>query len=294
MQEKGFDPEQEQQMLHEKLTRSGAISQEKFHAAVQEAAGKGIPLSRHLVESGAVEKSVLYETLAENYGVSYIDVSTFNISQDAVKAVSADLAHRYRCVPLFKIGDTLSLAMENPLDLAAIDHLRRASQCEIDPCLGAPGDIETALTENYGASNAVENLIERLSGKTPPSEAGDAGVKAPSWRQTKGPKLGAAADENAVIELEDLILRQAYEEGASDIHVEPDEDCLKIRYRVDGILQEAPSPPKRLEQKIISRIKILAEMDIAESRRPQDGKIKARFQDKDVDIRVSAMPTVDG
>lgn len=253
-----------------------------------------MPLGRCLIESGIVPKAKVYEMLAEVYGVPYVDVLNFQISPEAIKAIPGELAHRYKAIPLFKIGNTVNLAMENPTDIAAIDHFSRKSQSEIDVCLGASEDIDEALKEHYGAGNSVSRLLESLSRER------THGVKETEFKTFKPrpvSKLNFPARSKAdhpVIQLVDLMVRDAYEEGASDIHIEPEEKMLRIRYRVDGVLHEAHTPPKELESEIISRVKILAEMDIAETRLPQDGRIKMNIQGKEVDMRISSMPTVYG
>lgn len=288
--------EQDKQLLGQKLREQGLISAEDLAKALEEADKSGVSLPRYLVQAGLVGKSKVYETLAEIYGVPYVDISTFQIAQDAIEAIPAELAHRYHAIPLFKIGDTLNVAMENPNDVMALDHLSRRCQYTIDPCLGSEEDIEQALKEYFGAASSISELLQALSQER--KEGNRPGLKKPpTVAKSFLGGLGlddAGMTEYPVVQLVDLIFRQAYEERASDIHIEPEEKMLRIRYRVDGVLHEAATPPKELESEIISRIKVLAEMDIAETRVPQDGRIKMKIHDHEVDMRVSSMPTIHG
>ncbi len=271
------------------MISSGLLTADQLSQASIKADEKGVPLPRYVAEAGMAARGKVYEALAEVYGVPYMDVANFEVSADALRAVPADLAHRYKAMPLFKIEHTLTVAMENPTDVSAIDHLRQKSGCEIDVCLAPAEDIEGALKEHYGSATAVTQLLESLSKERRLRSRVD-----PKARSGGGRATGSAAGGTSVVELVDLLIRQAYEEGASDIHIEPEEKMLRVRYRVDGVLHEAAAPPKELESEIITRIKILAEMDIAENRLPQDGRIKMKLYDNQVDMRVSSVPTVYG
>ncbi len=283
---------EDQKAFGKKVFESGLVTQEKLSEAEVQASEKGIPLHRFLVEAGWLKKEAAYELLAGFYGVPYVDVSNFKISPEALQVIPGELAHRYKVIPLFKIGDSLNVAMENPAEVSAIDHLAQKTRCQIDPCLGALDDIEAALNQHYGSGRAVSSLLETLSRERSrrPKSAPMPAAPRPASRLDVSAKNGKAS----VISLVDMIIRQAHEEGASDIHVEPEEKMLRIRYRVDGVLHEASTAPKELESEIISRLKILSEMDIAETRVPQDGRMKINTGDQDIDIRVSSVPTVYG
>lgn len=285
--------DQEVIALGKKLVDAGLLTSDRLSDASRKANEKGVVLPRFLVDSGIIPKSKVYETLAEIFSVPYVDVSNFQISPEAIQCISADLANRYKAIPLFKIGNTLNIAMENPSDVSALQHLAQKSRCEIDVCLGASSDIDSALKEHYGAGNFVNQLLKSLSAERKIRTKSD-GKNLQSVRSRDAAAYTSASSEHPVIRLVDLIIRQAFDEGASDIHIEPEEKMLRIRYRVDGVLHEASQPAKELESEIISRIKVLAEMDIAETRVPQDGRIKTSLSGKDVDMRVSTMPTVYG
>lgn len=280
---------EDEKNFSKKILESGLVPADKLAEAEHQAAVRGIALPQYLIQSSLLTKEAAYEALAGIYGVPYVDISNFKISEEAVQAVPGELAHRYKVIPLFKIGDSLNVAMMNPGELSAIDHLTQKSRCRIDPCLGAAEDIESALTQYYGSGNAVSHLLESLSRER--SRRPKPAPVAAAGPALKGDRLKTGT---SVISLVDLILRQAFEEGASDIHIEPEEKILRVRYRVDGVLHEASSAPKELESEILSRVKILSQMDIAETRLPQDGRIKMAFDGKEIDMRVSSIPTVYG
>lgn len=280
---------EDQKTFSKKLIDSSLLTPEKLAEAEKRCAERGTELPHYLVEASLLPKETVYQELAEVYGVSFVDIANFKISTEALETIPGELAHRYKVIPLFKIGDSLNVAMVNPSELSAIDHLAQKSQCRIDPCLGVLEDIESALNQHYGAGSAVTNLLESLGRE----------------RMRKVKSVGSAAavtttrsrmipGTGSVVTLVDLILRQAHDEGASDIHIEPEEKMLRVRYRVDGVLHEASTAPKQLESEVISRLKVLAEMDIAETRIPQDGRIKMNFEGNEVDMRVSSIPTVYG
>ncbi|MDP3921645.1 MAG: ATPase, T2SS/T4P/T4SS family [Candidatus Omnitrophota bacterium] len=283
----------DQNALGEKLVQAGALTQEQFSASAGDATANGTSLVRQLLSSGLVSKAKVYETLADVYGVPYIDISNFQISPDAIKCLSGEIAHRYRAIPLFKIGETLNVTMENPADVGAVDRITQKSKCHVDVCLSAPEDIEEALRTHYGSGNAINELLATFS-KERSHRYRELQKKPAQGLSFMPAPVKKEMGVKPVIQLVDLIIKQAYEEGASDIHIEPEEKMLRVRYRVDGVLHEAAEPPKEMESEIISRIKVLAEMDIAETRIPQDSRIKMDIQGKNVDMRVSTMPTVYG
>lgn len=278
--------DQEKTALCRKLVESGKMREEDVSSVIAEAAREGLTVAAFLSRSKRVAKGDVYSALAEVFSVPFVDISNFRISPEAIQAVPGDLAHRHRLIPLFKIGNTLNVAMENPSDVSGVDLLAKKTRCSIDICLAAPDDVDAALREHYGSGNAIHELLESL-------EKEKKHITARSSREGKG-KVRLRFEDKPVIQMVDLILRQACEEGASDIHIEPEEDMLRIRFRVDGVLHETATPPKDMQSEILSRVKVLAEMDIAETRVPQDGRIKIRIQEKDVEMRVSCMPTVYG
>lgn len=288
---------QEEIELGKKMVESGILTAAQWEQAEAACGQEAVSLAQYLVRHAVVAKAKVYEMLAEVYGVPYADLASLQITDEIIRLIPADLAYRFKLVPIFKIGNALNVAMQNPSEVAAIDQLAQKTGLEIEVCLGAADDIEAVIQEHYGAGNSMSRLLDSLQHerahrvKPQAGAAAKPGILAPPQKSSVTYKT---TGERPVIQLVDLMIRQAYEEGASDIHVEPEEKALRIRYRVDGVLHEASSPPKDLESEIISRIKILAQMDIAENRVAQDGRIKMKINDKEIDMRVSVVPTVYG
>lgn len=267
-----------------KLVQSGKISESDLSQAEEKARENRISLDLWLSHTGLVPKTLIYEAIAEIYGVPYVDLSNFQVSAEVIPLVPRAIATKYKLIPMFKLKNVLNIAMQNPTDLTAMDVLRQKTGCEIDICLGAPDDIERALHQHYGVSGELSHLLDSIKE--------DGSDKSPLLQ---GRSLSADSMETKpVISIVDMLLQQAVEEDASDIHIEPDEKVFRIRYRVDGVLHEAASPPKKLQNEIISRIKIMSNLDIAETRLPQDGRLKVTLQDKQMQMRVSTIPTLHG
>ena len=175
--------------------------------------------------------------------------------------------------------------MADPLNVFAIDDLQARAKCKIAPAVASEADILKAIDQYYGISESMEEVIK---------EASEEKFKMVEVEEVDLDKIEALAEEMPIIKLVNLIIMQAIKDRASDIHIEPEKDKLRTRYRIDGILYGVPSPPKRLQPAIVSRIKIMAGMDIAEKRLPQDGRIRLRMRNKDIDLRVATLPTMFG
>ncbi|MFH1868442.1 MAG: type II secretion system ATPase GspE [Candidatus Omnitrophota bacterium] len=266
------------------LLKKGMISQEQLDKATDESKKKGLSVDKVLLKMGIVTEENIASVLSERLGIPFMDLSNYSIDSSLIRLVPEALAQRFKLIPLFKIGETLTVAMVNPRDINAIDQIRQKSKCEIEPVLATEMAIKNAIDRYYGVEDSVDEIVTKIT-----QAKQKQGVKEDSPEE-----LAKLADDTPVIKLVNLIIQQAVKDKASDIHIEPDEKVLRVRYRIDGILHEGIKPPKDLEPAIISRIKVLADMDIAEKRKPQDGKIQAKAQGKDVDLRVSTFPTVHG
>ncbi|MEO0077999.1 MAG: ATPase, T2SS/T4P/T4SS family [candidate division WOR-3 bacterium] len=234
-----------------------------------------------------VTREQLYEHFARELNVPYIDLANFMVDPELLKLIPEDVARRVRAVPLFQVDGSLTVAMANPDDIGALDELRRIIDLEINPALADPEAIDEILNHHChaGQGAVMECVLTEL-------EADEAlhFIEAESADKT----LEQLASEAPVVRLVNSMLEQAAREHASDIHVEPDEDTLRVRMRVDGLLRETGSWPAKLHQAVVSRIKILAGMDISDKRRPQDGRFDIAFGGRQLDTRVSTFPTVYG
>ncbi len=265
--------------LSEILLSDNVVSSEQLEEAVLRAEKGKISLLQVLVETGYAAKEEIYTVIADNIGVPFIDVSSYVIDPEVSKLVPKEMASEHLICPLFKIEGTLTVAMADPTDFMLLDRVRAKSCCEVEACLAPEDDLKQAIEQSYGGGTAYgTNTMGKLEG----------------IRITEDEGVASITEETPVSKLVELIITQAVRDRASDIHVEPEEDILRIRFRIDGILYEIPSPPKSLELAIISRIKVMANLDIATSRIPQDGHFKRMIDAKEVDARVSTIPTIYG
>ena len=262
------------------LLKQNLITQVQVEKAKDEVKRTGMKLEMALEKLGFITEEDIAEARANALGFLYMNLEDYVIDAELTKLIPENVASRYKAVPLFKIMDTLTVAMADPSDIQALDHIRRISKVDnVDPVLVSSRSIEKVLDFYYGQGNSVEEIVKAIESKKLLADKGT---------------LSEVAEEPPIIKLVNILISEAVKDRVSDIHIEPEMDVLRVRYRIDGILHEVHSLPKKLQSAVVSRIKILAEMDIAESRRPQDGKIRVKLENKDLDIRVSTFPTVHG
>ncbi|MBU1923959.1 MAG: Flp pilus assembly complex ATPase component TadA [Candidatus Omnitrophica bacterium] len=262
------------------LLKQNLITQVQVEKAKDEVKRTGIKLEKALEKLGFINEEDIAEARANASGFLYMNLEDYVIDAELTKLIPESIANKYKAVPLFKIMDTLTVGMVDPSDIQALDHIRRISKVDsVDPVLVSAKSIEKVLDFYYGQGNSVEEIVKSIESKNLFGNTGD---------------LTEVAEEPPIIKLVNILISDAVKDRVSDIHIEPEIEVLRVRYRIDGILHEVHSLPKKLQSAVISRIKILAEMDIAENRRPQDGKISVKLENKDLDIRVSTFPTVHG
>lgn len=272
------------------LVDRGVISEDQLSEAEGMAASLGIRVEDALVRLDYVDAAEVSNAQAQEFGYEAIDLGTLEIPQAVIGLVPESVARENVVLPLRMDGDSLVVAINDPMKFEVIDKLRFILNREIK-CEVSPNDaILTAINRHYGQSEteSVDSMLQEFT-----ETAIDFTQTEVQEAETSG---DAAADDDGapIIRLVNLIVSEALNMRASDIHVEPFEDRIRIRYRIDGKLVERDSPPKRLLGAIISRMKIMASIDIAEKRRPQDGRIKTRVGTKEIDLRVSIMPTNHG
>jgi len=236
-----------------------------------------------MVDSGFVDESGFYRTIAEALGAEYVDFGDKEIAPAILKLIPSGLARLHRALPIGLSGNTLRVALADPLDPRAAEDLRFALGKDVDVVVAPTEQIDNRIKEYYGAdTTSMEDVLKQLG------EAGE-------MLQIRGDETAAAVEAEAnatpIIRFVDLILYQAIQDRASDIHFEPFENEFKIRYRVDGALYEMSPPPRHLALPVISRVKVMANMNIAERRLPQDGRIQKNIAGRHVDLRVSTLPT---
>jgi type IV pilus assembly protein PilB len=281
--------------LGELLTKAQLISEAQLQHALDEQAQSGGRLGEHLIRLGFVGEDDILDCLSQQYGVPSINLRHFDIEETIIRLIPADVARKYQFIPVSKTGATLTVAMSDPTNVFAMDDITFITGYRVEPVVASEEALREAIDRYYGTTHAIElkKVMEDLSTVDETSlevleEEEDLDVT----------DLEASADEAPVVRLVNLILTDALKRGASDIHVEPYEKSYRVRFRIDGVLYEIMNPPMKLKDAISSRIKILAKLDIAEKRLPQDGriKIKMKFQGKlkELDYRVSTLPTLHG
>lgn len=273
---------EERKLIDEYLLEKGIITEAQLKEALKEAERTNRKIGEILVRRGFAKEEDIARALSEKLGFTFVDLSTYQIENEAVALIPKEAAIRLGAIPIFKVGNSLSVAMINPLDVAGIDELGCLSGgLRIKPVLGTASGIKEAIGKHYG-EEAVSG--ERLA-KTEPRKPQTEGEPA---------RLVQEASQAPVIKLVNQLIEEAVKSGASDIHLEPQEDGFYCRLRIDGVLHETEPPPKKLQLAVISRLKIMAEMDIAQSRLPQDGRIQTKTLGRDIDLRVATFPTIHG
>ncbi|OGP41562.1 MAG: type II secretion system protein GspE [Deltaproteobacteria bacterium GWD2_42_10] len=273
--------------IGEILLEEGLIKGEELEKALQEQTKTRARLASILVNLGYLSEDAMLKALSIQMGIPFLTLRDYpKIPPVIDPPLSVKFLKQYKLIPLEKRDSILKVAMSDPLDSFAINGLRLATDCAIEPCIGRERDILTVIDQYYGGTVTMEKIIEGIEEKE---------MEVAPWQvEEEIEHLRDLAQEAPIINLVNLLITRAVERRASDIHIEPFEDGLHIRYRIDGILHQTESPPKNLHPAIVSRIKIMAKLNIAERRLPQDGRIKLKVLGKDIDIRVSSVPMLYG
>lgn len=249
---------------------------------------RGTGVIDELEESGMVTRDEITQTLAGHYGMEYVTLRDMDIAPEVIEAVPADVARRYRIMPVWLRDNELTIAISNPQDMETLDSIRYVLKYDVQAVVASKKEIKSQINLFYSSKTS---LVE--TGFAELTEASMAGISTEDTTAMFGDE--AATEEDApIIKLVSLIIMEAFRQKASDIHIEPMEKKLRVRYRIDGVLHEKESPPKRLQSAIIQRLKIMSNMKIAEKRVCQDGRIQINVMGRDLDLRVSSVPTNHG
>ncbi|MCK9554618.1 type II secretion system ATPase GspE [bacterium] len=263
----------------------GLVDEESVEKAKEHSVKTGKSFQEALVELGLCREIDILKALAVQFGMEFIQLSDIDIPKDIIKLIPPETAKKYKIVPIKKKGDTLTVALFEPTDADIFDNLSFVLKCNIEGVVATKEDILAALDKYYGVTEeTVDKMIAELS-------EGDITFLD---EKTRNAEEEGVAEEAPVIKLVSLLILEAFKMRSSDIHLEPLERKFRVRYRIDGVLHEMQSPPKRLQGSIISRIKIMSNMSIAEKRLPQDGRIKINLMGKEIDLRVSSLPANHG
>ena len=270
--------------LSEALLASKLLTPEQLGNIVEAHQRQGGALSRHIIESGYIEEASFRDFLSSVFRVAAVDLGSMEIDNEIIKLVPEDIATRFQLVPVGRQGRVLEVAMANPDNLFAIDDLKFYTGLEVRPLVAPESAIKDAIDRYYDRAQTLKSVMDEMDGDIDVIDDAD------ELLATR--EMEAESQAAPVVKLVNSLLADAVQRGASDIHVEPYEKNMRVRYRIDGILHDMMSPPNRLKSAIISRMKIMAELDIAERRVPQDGRIKLRIGSKNIDMRVSTLPTL--
>jgi type IV pilus assembly protein PilB len=273
------------QPLGEILKQKGIINQAQLTEVLAIGKRTNERVGKVLVNLGYCTEKDISDGLADQYGIPSVMLSSVIIEPEVLKLVPETVARKYMVIPFSLEGDTLKAAMLDPLDVFAIDELKKLTSLNIEPVVTTETEIMKALGQYRDMGSFLEEAVSKVQAL---------GVELLKGEDELPEKLEKIAGETSIVQLVNHLISKAVMDGASDIHVEPDEDILRVRSRVDGVLQETVTLPLKLHAAVLSRIKILGELDIAEKRLPQDGRFVVKVGARDIDLRLSTLPTIFG
>ncbi len=273
-----------EEALPEILVQDGSVTADQMEKAVEEKRIAGGRIDHILVKNGFVSEKALMASIAVHLNIPPIDLGKFRPSPDVIELVSRQVATFYQAIPVARLKNTLTLAMIDPLNVLAIDDIRLISGLEVQPAICSEKEFREALQNFYSSKASMAHLLKDAAPAT-------VEVKKDIDQDINIDELIEQTGQVSIVKIVNLMLVQAIKDRASDIHIEPFEKELKLRYRVDGVLHETTAPPKHMQNAIISRVKIMSNLDIAERRLPQDGRFRIKAHGREVDFRVSCLPT---
>jgi type IV pilus assembly protein PilB len=282
--------------LGEILIKEKLINDDQLKQALVFQQKNGGRLGTCLIKMGMISDDAITEVLSRQYGVPSINLKYYEVDPSVIKLIPQDTAVRYQIVPLSRVGATLTIAMTDPTNVFAMDDIKFMTGFNVEPVVASEAAVHEAIAKFYGDVESGEELTKVMK-DLGAEEAADLELAAEEQEMDLA-SLEKAAEEAPIIKLVNLVLTDAVKRGASDIHIEPYERELRIRFRVDGMLQSVMTPPLKLKDAITSRVKIMAKLDISEKRLPQDGRIMIKYRSqnriKELDFRVSTVPTLFG
>lgn len=270
--------------IAKKLLESALVSQEQMSRALEVQKNEGGTLSYNLVKSGAISEKAFSEFMGQVYNVPSVDLDASAPQDDVVAMIPAEVATKFQVVPVRREGRLLTVAMANPDNIFAIDDIKFITGLEVKPVVATETAIKKTIDRIYDSADSLASIMKDMEEDFEIVEEYDDDIPLEEVQSSDAP----------VVKLVNSLISDAVARGASDIHIEPYEKIVRVRYRIDGMLHEMMSPPFKMRGAIISRLKIMAELDIAEKRVPQDGRIKIRINGKPIDLRVSTLPTIFG
>jgi len=281
--------------LGEMLLKAGLVTQAQLQEALEAQKKNGGRLGLNLVKLGIVREDDITQLLSEQYGVPFINLRHFEIDQAVIKLIPCEVAQKYLVIPVNRTGATLTIAMADPTNVFAMDDIKFMTGYNVEPVVASEVALREAIDQYYGSTHALE--LKKVMDEMAEQET-EALEVLEEEEELDVHKLEAATEDAPVVKLVNIVLTDSIKKTASDIHIEPYEKDFRVRYRIDGVLYEIMHPPMKLRDAIISRLKIMAKLDISEKRLPQDGRIKIKMKlqgkNKEMDYRVSVLPTLFG
>ena len=273
--------------LGDMLVKAALITREQLNQALQQQQTSGGRIGTNLVKLGFISEDDITSFLSRQYGVPSINLSHFEIDANVIKLIPSEIAQKHQVIPINRTGNVLTVAMTDPSNIFAIDDIKFMTGFKVEPVVAAETSIRNSINKYYDSAGMVEDIMKGFDDK-------DVEALKDDEDSVNAAELGKAAEDAPVVKLVNLVLTDAVKKGASDIHIEPYEKSFRVRYRIDGVLYDVMQPPTRLKAAMTSRVKIMAQLDIAERRLPQDGRIKIKMAGKEMDFRVSTLPTLFG
>ncbi|MEY4916546.1 MAG: hypothetical protein RL616_459, partial [Verrucomicrobiota bacterium] len=279
------------------LVEDGLLSAGQIEELLERQKKEGARLVKLLVDKDKqyVSDQDLAVCMGRVLNVPPVNLARVSIIPEVVELIPRDMAHNHKVVPLSRLDNKLFLAMADPLNVLALDDVKRTTKMEVSPLIASEKAIMEKLQAIDAAkSGSMEDIIQDAQKRSDAEGGDDIESVKESMDDVNLDALAASSEEAPVIKLANLVVLQAIKDRASDVHLEPFEKSLRLRYRIDGVLVDATPPPKQMQLALISRFKIMSNLDIAERRLPQDGRMRVKVSGKDFDLRVSILPTVHG
>jgi type IV pilus assembly protein PilB len=270
--------------IPQRLLEAGLIDDGAHSKALQQQKSSGGTIMANLVKIGAITEESLLDFLSRLYSTPPVDLKSYEPDPALTKLIPGDVATKFQALPIARAGRRLVVAMANPTNLFAIDDIKFITGFDVEPQVATESQLKRALDRAYDSAGTMADVMKGIED--------DLSIIEEEEADTDGGE--AIADEAPIVKLVNSLIADAVRKGASDIHVEPYEKHLRVRFRIDGVMQEMMSPPFKFKSAIISRLKIMAELDIAERRVPQDGRIRIKVLNRTIDLRVSSLPTIFG
>lgn len=278
---------QQRKRLGDILVEAGVISAQQLQEALSKQKILGKRLGKVLIDTGMTNEDSIATTLAAQMNIPYLNLNEITITPEVLTTIPDGIVRSHNLLPVRLDGNKLQITMVDPLDVFIIDEITFQTGYELEVGISPESQVEAAIKHYYGNSESLQNAVDNLAAERKTEVTLDE-----SFFTTFD--LSGGEQNVPIINLVNTIIQHAINDKASDIHIEPDEEIIRVRYRIDGILNELMKAPKTIQSELLSRLKIMAQMDISEKRLPQDGRIKVKVQNKSIDLRVSSLPTVFG